>query len=46
MTKDLTNDSGREQQLNEVLLAYVEEAQAGRPTGASCWRRTPTSAPT
>ena len=29
MTRDIGNDSGREGQLNEVLLAYVEALQAG-----------------
>src|SRR4051794_6204894 len=30
MTEDLSNRPDREQRLNEVLLEYVEEAQAGR----------------
>src|SRR5712692_8621760 len=30
MTRDLTNDSVREDRLNEVLLAYVESLQAGQ----------------
>jgi serine/threonine protein kinase len=31
MTRELTNGSERERRLNEVLLAFVEAAQAGRP---------------
>jgi len=30
MTEEPSNRPDREQRLNEVLLAYVEEAQAGR----------------
>jgi serine/threonine protein kinase len=30
MTPNLTNDADREQRLNDVLLAYLEAAQAGR----------------
>ncbi len=30
MNQDLNQDTDREQRLNAILLAYVEEAQAGR----------------